>query len=78
MQKEGKLFQNYQVLHLNKFYIVHVGLTVFELTKKRPEDKRKRHLNDDPGNIEGFIGPWGKFVDEKTVMKPDEVWNICI
>ena len=49
------------------------GLTVFEMTKKRPEDKRKRHLNDDPSNIEGFIGPWGKYVDEKTVMKPNEV-----
>ena len=46
---------------------------MFEMTKKRPEDKRKRHLNDDPGNIEGFIGPWGKYVDEKTVMKPNEV-----
>ena len=45
------------------------------MSKKRPEDKRKRHLNDDPSNIEGFIGPWGKFVDEKTVMKPDEVGN---
>ena len=49
------------------------GLTVFEITKKRPEDKRKRHLNDDPSNIDGYLGPWGKFVDEKTVMKPNEV-----
>ncbi|WAR07695.1 PRP17-like protein [Mya arenaria] len=48
------------------------GLTAFEKAKKRPEDKRKRHLNDDPSNIEGFIGPWGKFVDEQTVMKPNE------
>lgn len=48
-------------------------MTAFEKVKKRPEDKRKRHLNDDPGDIEGFIGPWGKFVDEKTVLKPNEV-----
>ena len=49
------------------------GLTAFEKTKKRPEDKRKRLLNDNPSDIEGFIGPWGKFVDKKTVMKPSEV-----
>ncbi|XP_061195826.1 pre-mRNA-processing factor 17-like [Saccostrea echinata] len=48
------------------------GKTVFESTKKRPEDKRKRLRNDDPGNVEGYLGPWGKFVDEKTVMKPNE------
>jgi len=49
-------------------------MTAFEKTKKRPEDKRKRHLNDAPEDIEGFIGPWGKFVDEQTVMKPNKVW----
>ncbi|KAL3882404.1 hypothetical protein ACJMK2_028747 [Sinanodonta woodiana] len=48
------------------------GLTVFEANKKRPEDKRKRLWNDDPGDLEGYLGPWGKFVDEKTVMKPSE------
>ena len=50
-----------------------VGLTAFEKSKKRPEDKRKRHLNDNPSDMEGFLGPWGKFVDEQTVMKPNEV-----
>ncbi|KAK3583940.1 hypothetical protein CHS0354_033725 [Potamilus streckersoni] len=48
------------------------GLTVFESNKKRPEDKRKRLWNDDPTDLEGYLGPWGKFVDEKTVMKPSE------
>ncbi|XP_069128076.1 pre-mRNA-processing factor 17-like [Argopecten irradians] len=48
------------------------GLTVFEAAPKRPEDKRKRLRNSDPGDIEGYLGPWGKFVDEKTVMKPSE------
>ncbi|XP_063403080.1 pre-mRNA-processing factor 17-like isoform X1 [Mytilus trossulus] len=48
------------------------GKTVFELTQKRPEDKRKRQRNDDSSDIEGYLGPWGKFVDEKTVMKPNE------
>lgn len=46
---------------------------MFELTKKRPEDKRKRLRNSDPSDIEGYLGPWGKFVDEQTVMKPNEV-----
>jgi hypothetical protein len=49
------------------------GLTVFEVTKKREGDKRKRHRNADPGDIEGYLGPWGKFVDEKTVAQPTEV-----
>ena len=46
---------------------------MFEITQKRPEDKRKRLRNSDPADIEGYLGPWGKFVDEKTVMKPNEV-----
>jgi hypothetical protein len=54
-------------------FLLPSGKTVFESAKKRPEDKRKRLRNDDPGDIEGYLGPWGKFVDEKTVMKPDEV-----
>lgn len=46
--------------------------TVFESTALRPSDKRKRHKNDDPSDIEGFVGPWGGFVDEKRVIKPTE------
>ena len=49
------------------------GLTVFESAKARPGDKRKRQRNNDAGDIDGYLGPWGKFVDEKTVMKPSEV-----
>lgn len=49
------------------------GKTVFESTSKRPLDKRKRNKNDKPEDIEGFLGPWGTFVDEKRVMKPNEV-----
>lgn len=48
------------------------GKTVFETTGKRPLDKRKRNKNDKPEDIEGFLGPWGSFVDEKKVMKPNE------
>lgn len=49
------------------------GKTVFESTSKRPLDKRKRNKNDNPDDIEGFLGPWGTYVDEKRVMKPNEV-----
>ena len=50
-----------------------IGLTIFESSKRREGDKRKRHRNDDPSDIDGYLGPWGKFTDEKTVMKPSEV-----
>lgn len=46
--------------------------TVFESTKLRPLDKRKRRKNNDPSDIDGFLGPWGGFVDEQRVMKPTE------
>ena len=32
------------------------ALTVFEATKKRPGDKRKREKAGDPGEIEGYKG----------------------
>ena len=46
--------------------------TVFEDVKPRPKDKRKREKNTDPSDIEGYLGPWGKFKDEQTVAKPTE------
>ena len=46
--------------------------TVFEDNKVRPKDKRKRKRNDDPADIEGYLGPWAKFEDEETVSKPSE------
>lgn len=48
------------------------GKTVFESTKLRPLDKRKRQRNNNPEDVEGFLGPWGGFVDEQRVMKPTE------
>ena len=48
---------------------------MFEKTKKRAGDKRKKLKNDDAGDIDGYLGPWGKFVDEKTTLKPSEVGN---
>ncbi|XP_077297672.1 pre-mRNA-processing factor 17 isoform X1 [Arctopsyche grandis] len=44
--------------------------TVFESSKQRPLDKRKRKKNNNPEDIEGFLGPWGGYVDEKRIMKP--------
>ncbi|CAG5041252.1 unnamed protein product [Parnassius apollo] len=47
------------------------GKTVFETIKKRPLDNRKRNKNDDPEDINGFLGPWGGYVGEQRVMKPE-------
>jgi len=52
---------------------VWTGVTVFEAIQKRKGDKRRRQRNNDAGDVEGYLGPWGKFVDEQTVMKPSEV-----
>lgn len=46
------------------------GKTVFESPK--PKKKRKQDKNDDPADIEGFLGPWGKYENEQTVAKPSE------
>jgi len=46
--------------------------TVFEKQKKRPEDKRKRVRNNDPSDLDGYTGPWARFVDEETESKPSE------
>lgn len=46
---------------------------MFEKIPKRPQDKRKRIRQNDPEDIEGFLGPWGGFVNEVKVSKPDEV-----
>lgn len=48
------------------------GKTVFENTILRASDKRKRHRNNNPSDIEGFLGPWGGYIDEKRVIKPSE------
>ncbi|UYV60796.1 CDC40 [Cordylochernes scorpioides] len=44
--------------------------TVFEKTSQRNGDKRKRNKNDNPSDVEGFLGPWGKFTDEVRTAKP--------
>uniref|UniRef100_A0A3Q2NN29 Pre-mRNA-processing factor 17 n=1 Tax=Fundulus heteroclitus TaxID=8078 RepID=A0A3Q2NN29_FUNHE len=47
------------------------GLTVFESGQKKPE-KRKKIKGGDAGEIDNFLGPWAKYVDEKDVAKPSE------
>ena len=46
---------------------------MFEWSEKREADKRKRQRNSDASDVDGYLGPWGKFVDEKTTLKPSEV-----
>ncbi|XP_063975726.1 pre-mRNA-processing factor 17 [Diachasmimorpha longicaudata] len=48
------------------------GKTVFETTALREADKRKRRRNNNPDDIEGFLGPWGGYVDEQRVSKPTD------
>jgi len=51
------------------------GKTVFESPcPKTIQDKRKRKQlkNNNPEDVEGFLGPWGKYADEKTVARPSE------
>lgn len=50
--------------------------TVFESVPKRPADKRKRHKNDNPEDIDGYLGPWGCYVDEQKIAKPEGVSNM--
>ncbi|XP_075059013.1 pre-mRNA-processing factor 17 [Mixophyes fleayi] len=47
------------------------GLTVFESGQKKNE-KRRKVKGTDASNIDGFLGPWAKYVDEKDVAKPSE------
>ena len=49
------------------------GRNVFETSQKRTGDNRKRQKNWDASNTDEYLGPWGKFIDEKTTMKPSEV-----
>lgn len=46
------------------------GKTVFE--SPRPKKKRKQEKNDKPEDIEGFLGPWGKYENEESVARPND------
>ena len=59
-------------------HVLALGLTVFEWSEKREADKRKRQRNSDASDVDGYLGPWGKFVDEKTTLKPSEVHAVFL
>ena len=44
------------------------GKSVFETIKKRPLDKKKRNKNDNPDDIQGFLGPWGGYEGERRLV----------
>lgn len=52
------------------------GKTVFESPKAKKA--RKQEKNDDPADIEGFLGPWGRFENEQTVAKPSEEERVAL
>jgi pre-mRNA-processing factor 17 len=47
-------------------------MTVFEKTKERPKDKRKKIKNNDPSDVDGYLGPWSYYEDQELVSKPNE------
>lgn len=46
------------------------GATVFEVKQVRTGEKRKREEKGDPGDTEGYMGPWRGYVDQVKVAKP--------
>ena len=46
--------------------------TVFEKMPLRPKDKRKRDRNDDPSDVDGYLGPWAHYKDQELVSKPSD------
>jgi pre-mRNA-processing factor 17 len=48
------------------------GLTVFEAKTVRSGEKRKREEKGDPGDIDGYKGPWREYVGQVKVAKPTE------
>ncbi|XP_076041096.1 pre-mRNA-processing factor 17 [Oratosquilla oratoria] len=49
------------------------GITVFETkTKQELPSKRKKDSNYDASDIDGFKGPWAKYSNEQSIMKPTE------
>ncbi len=45
---------------------------MFEKTKERPKDKRQRIKNNDPADIDGYLGPWAVYEGQELVSKPNE------
>ena len=47
-------------------------MTVFETKTVRTGQKRKREGKGDPGDVDGYMGPWRGYVDQEKVSKPTE------
>lgn len=54
------------------------AVTVFEKAPIRPKDKRRRERNDDPSDVEGYLGPWANYKDQVLVAKPTEEEQLVI
>lgn len=48
------------------------GLTVFEAKTVRTGKKRQREGTGDPGDVDGYKGPWREYVDQVKVSKPTD------
>lgn len=49
---------------------------MFESGQKKSE-KRKKIKGGEAGEIDNFLGPWAKYIDEKDGAKPSEVM-LCL
>lgn len=47
-----------------------IGSTV--VTEKSQQEKRKRLRNDNPADVDNFVGPWAEFENEVKVSQPNE------
>lgn len=45
-------------------------MSVFEVKNVRTGTKRKRKEKGDPGDLDGYMGPWREFVDQEKVSMP--------
>lgn len=48
------------------------SVTVFETAPLRPKDKRRRERNDDPSDVNGYLGPWANYKNQVLVATPTE------
>lgn len=48
------------------------GVTVFEAKTVRTGQKRKREEKGDPGDVDGYQGPWREYKDQVKVSRPTE------
>lgn len=47
-------------------------MTTDEKREKNANAKRKKERNDDPSDVDGYLGPWATYKDQELVSKPSE------